>query len=81
MMHLHDFEVVARPKNFGRFAREPEKGIDAGGIVGGPDHRNLRFQFRDLKRLGVIVTRRADDNGFFVLCAERSDGRRSPCAN
>ena len=40
MVHLNDFQVEAGAKNLSGFAREPEEGVDAGGVVGRPDYRD-----------------------------------------
>lgn len=41
VVHFDDFEVEAVSQDFRCFAGEPEKGVDAGGVVGGPNYGNF----------------------------------------
>ena len=52
-MHFDDFEVEGRPEDFRGFAGEPEEGVDAGGIVGGPDGGDFFGGAQDLFAFGI----------------------------
>lgn len=41
VMHFDDFEVESASQDFRCFASEPEKGVDAGGVVGSPNYGNF----------------------------------------
>lgn len=64
VVHFDDFEVEAVSQDFRRFASEPEKGVDAGGVVGGPNYGNLVDQRLDGGAVFFSVSSGADDDGF-----------------
>ena len=76
MMHFDDFQIVVRPQNLRRLARQPEQRVDPGRKICGPDHRDFGFEFQHLVSLGVRMPRRADDHGLFVPRAQPRDVRR-----
>ena len=64
VVHFDDFEVEAVSQDFRCFAGEPEKGVDAGGVVGGPNYGNFVGEGLDGGAVFVGVSSGADDDGF-----------------
>lgn len=64
VVHFDDFEVEVVSQDFRRFASEPEKGVDAGGVVGGPNYGNFVGEGLDGGAVFVGVSSGADDDGF-----------------
>lgn len=64
VVHFDDFEVKVVSQDFRRFACEPEKGVDAGGVVGGPNYGNFVGKGLDGGAVFVGVSSGADDDGF-----------------
>ena len=54
MMHLDDFHVEIRPEDLGGLACQPKQGVDAGGEIRAPDHRNLRGDSRSSFRSASV---------------------------
>ena len=74
-MHLDNFQIKARAQNLRGFARQPEEGVDAGGVIGGPNDGNAM-----VSQIGDLFSRwrmasRADDQRLAVPGAERGDFR------
>lgn len=64
VVHFDDFEVEGVSQDFRRFASKPEKGVDAGGVVGGPNYGNFVGEGLDVGVVFVGVSSGADDDGF-----------------
>lgn len=64
VVHFDDFEVEVVSQDFRRFACEPEKGVDAGGIVGSPNYGNFVGEGLDGGAVFIGVSSGADDDGF-----------------
>jgi len=64
VMHFDDFEIEFRTQDLGCLACQPEQGVDAGGIVGGPHQRDLLAAGEDRLSIGFRVSSRADDQRF-----------------
>ena len=64
VMHFDDFEVETVAQDFRRFTGEPEKGVDAGGVVGGPNYGNFVGEGLNGGAVFVSVSSGADDDGF-----------------
>lgn len=64
VVHFDNFEVEAVSQDFRCFAGEPEKGVDAGGVVGGPNYGNFVGEGLDGGAVFVGMSGGADDDGF-----------------
>ena len=64
VVRFDDFKVEAVSQNFHRFASEPEKGVDAGGVVGSPNYGNFFGKGLDGGAVFFGVSGGADDDGF-----------------
>ena len=64
VVRFDDFKVEAVSQDFRRFASEPEKGVDASGVVGSPNYGNFFGKELDGGAVFFGVSRGADDDGF-----------------
>src|SRR5688572_25427404 len=68
-MHLDNFEVEILAEDFGCLPGEPEKGVDARGIIRGPNDGDVRNQGNDTRLFFVIVAGGSDDQGALAASA------------
>ena len=67
MVHFHHFQIESRAEDLGRLTGEPEQRIDAGGIIRGQHHRDLRALAGDRRTIFTGVSGGADYECFAMF--------------
>ena len=74
VMHFHHFQIKIWPENFSSFAREPKEGVDAGGIIAGPNDWDFSFVIQNFGFLLVCVAGGANYECLAMLGAQCGTG-------